>query len=841
MSFSSYLQDYLVQRLSEERGLMVFDPHRRYREICDALASRGVTVLDACGPTTESRDQIARAWLQIPHDGSLQLLVYRDRAAAVDEERLLDPLSSFSELMGVFPRPGAAHENYRSLAVQAYPEFTEEVESLFAHGEPAVSVLDALGSGRTFPVLADITGFSSPRDIVIALLDSRTDLFMRVSASPAAAAELDALVSSVLGIPSGTASTPDALWRILLFSEFALARGESLPPAYRQVPHAPPSRAQAISRLNDRLRRDLVHDYLDRAETIAEELGLAALNDGDLEAEPAATFRFQNVQTLRRAVEAVSAGDPEAAAALVGAGRATIWAEHDALLSAAWYVVQQARDMIEALAAAPADEIGQDPVGWYRRRGLCVDRAYRALVFSHGRLPDEEPYGVDLTALLESLSNAYRVWIGRVQSALIGEVRRAGWPPDGTIRQDRIFERVVEPLLAEGKRVAYFLVDALRYELADSLAEKLKAGRTVSLEVGAALIPTKTPLGMAALGPENRAKLAVRIDGGGWKVFRGDQALATAADRDAWFLRYKGDQCVAETLAKWHKRKKGSPLPDTVSLAVIRSTEIDSAGENADALLRSSLENLMNELAVGVRKSFDLGFDAVVVTADHGFLYLPQRVAGDHVTLPPGNAVVRHDRFAFGSFEPAEQVLMLSGSQLGYEVNAESVIVPVSPGVFAHPGSYTHGGLSLQEALIPILTVQAAPAQRARAVAVSLRYRDRKEARVTSLNPAVTIAVGGEGKELDFDESWAGQRVEIQIVVVADDNTTEVGRVGPNEFLDTDTGQLRIRTGTTTTIPIVLDEEHRGRCTVRALNPNTQVEYDSITLDVSILDFGMES
>jgi hypothetical protein len=74
-----------------------------------------------------------------------------------------------------------------------------------------------------------------------------------------------------------------------------------------------------------------------------------------------------------------------------------------------------------------------------------------------------------------------------------------------------VFDRLVAPKLREsGRRVAYFLVDALRYELGVALEQQLEDDGHIELQAAFAQLPSITPVGMASLLPEAGQQLYLR-------------------------------------------------------------------------------------------------------------------------------------------------------------------------------------------------------------------------------------------------------------------------------------------------------------------------------------------
>lgn len=835
MTFSTYFNNYIFNLAKTERLLVVHDEEGRYRGLCESLTSRGILFVDGDRPTLEVRETLAPLWAGLPANPSQLILLYR---SCIPSDPFQDSLVAFERVGRLFPEPGAAHEEYRSLVRGAYPDRGDEVDALFAGGEPTIAAVDSLATGNRYPSLTGHTGKSAPIEIILDLL-TQDSSYDTARASPPSRSELETLLGSTISLPTTMGNLPE-IWRFILYSEFALSLGAALPSGLSSLPQASIASKPTISTLCRRLRAEHPSRYLDEAERIERELDLASeARDIEHFAE-IDTFAFQSAAALRSTVDALVAGKLEEAAATLVAAEASLWSHHDFRLQSTWELLRQAMLTLEAMAKAPAHECAGDPVAWYRGLGLSVDRSYRSFVFVYSRLEDENPYGARLADLVEFLAERYRQWIDAVQGSFLGKVKRDGWPLHGLARQDRIFPSEVASALVAGKRVAYFLVDALRYELGDALAGKLEGEHKVTRSAAAALLPTKTPLGMAALAPDTAGALSISLEADGWTVSRGSTRLPTVADRDALYSAYKGDQVLVETLERWLARGPRQKPEAKIQLAVIRSQEIDSAGEVAESVFRSSLENLMTGLARAVRKCFAMGFDRVVITADHGFLYLPLRKPGDQVSLPLGTLLVKGDRYAFGSFEPSEAIISFNSATLGYPLNnaggkAVSLVMPASVGSLAKPATYIHGGLSLQEALIPVLVFEALAKKAEQKITVTLCYRDKKKARCTSLTPSVMVAVIGSAQGLGFEEDWATRGVEIE-VAIKDGSGNTIGSIGANEFLDSDTGFLRIRPGTSSPIPLRINEDFRGSCMVSASDPTTGKQFDRIDLDIDVLD-----
>jgi hypothetical protein len=156
------------------------------------------------------------------------------------------------------------------------------------------------------------------------------------------------------------------------------------------------------------------------------------------------------------------------------------------------------------------------------------------------------------------------------------------------------------------------------------------------------------------------------------------------------------------------------------------------------------MEGVVEQIARCLQKLASVGIENAVVTADHGHLFFAtERETSMRIEAPGGDQVDLHRRcwIGRGGATPPGTV-RVSGAKLGYTTNLD-VVLPASTSVFKAGGdlAYHHGGASLQELVIPVLTV------RTRAVAA------RPEKQVLSVKPgfeavtnrifSVEISLGG--------------------------------------------------------------------------------------------------
>ncbi len=279
----------------------------------------------------------------------------------------------------------------------------------------------------------------------------------------------------------------------------------------------------------------------------------------------------------------------------------------------------------------------------------------------------------------------------------------SAWTVPGALHQTRVYPDVVQ---AMGGRVAYFLVDAMRYEMGVELARQIEGAKDLRVQAGVAALPSITPVGMAALLPgasasfdlvDAKGKLAARIEG---------SDLSSLSERMK-FLKAKVPDAVEMTLGKLLGTSPAKVAKEigTASLIVIRSQEIDFVGEmDGDLLARQVMDTVIGNLARAVKKLAAAGIENFVITADHGHQFAIRKDDDMKTDNPGGVTLDLHRRcwIGHGGSVPAGAV-RVAGAELGYHTDLDFVF-PTGLGVFKAGGglSFHHGGFSLQELVIPV-------------------------------------------------------------------------------------------------------------------------------------------
>jgi hypothetical protein len=157
----------------------------------------------------------------------------------------------------------------------------------------------------------------------------------------------------------------------------------------------------------------------------------------------------------------------------------------------------------------------------------------------------------------------------------------------------------------------------------------------------------------------------------------------------------------------------------------------------------------------------------------------------------------------------------MKGAELGIpgdveEFAAPKTLVPYSRGVL-----YYHEGLSLQECVLPCLSVQLDAAdtktKKASPPRLTLTYRQGKTDRITMRNPVVDLT----WPQADFFSEDGEMEVVVEVV---DSKENIVGSVSAGQSVNPATGGVRIKPGAALAVGLKMDDEFSGAFTVRVLN-----------------------
>lgn len=321
-----------------------------------------------------------------------------------------------------------------------------------------------------------------------------------------------------------------------------------------------------------------------------------------------------------------------------------------------------------------------------------------------------------LDAALKWTSRIYQDCLERINDHFTKLVADQGtWPPQaGSIGATRLWNSFNKDY--QGLR-AIILVDALRYELAQELAQRLEL-TSGQLSPAFSPVPSITEVGMAALLP-GWPDFKVDYVSNGWQITAPDSSenLARKDKRIAWLLQYLGSAAVFD-LDQWLATSL-SELEPEYRWIVVTSSTIDAVGEGAGQVAVHTFESLLGRLEQGVRRLLAAGCMDIHIVTDHGFLLREKVSEPEKVKAKKEDGILKkQERYLIGRNLPPTELphLPVSGSQ---DLMAR---FPWGIGCFVTTGpyNYMHGGIALQEIVTAHIHMQQTVQEQLVGVALEL-------------------------------------------------------------------------------------------------------------------------
>jgi hypothetical protein len=845
MTVLDYVSDLFERRLDREECLLVYDPAERYRPAIEELEDGDRTVIYGEEGTIEGRENAMETWTEMSENspGGHELLIYLPTEKPSDDEaKMQDPYAPFFIGGGIFPSGDA--ESYMELCVRAKSNHEEQIRALFEEDEePDLVTVEAVGGGASWPRLRTVLDVESDREMVRSLLCPTDKQRKKLETDQTWWSEYETFASRVLGFEptAGSGSLDEMqneLARYVLFSEFAfdLPEEEPLPASLADVPRADSSNKKLIYAVCESLRTSKRHEeqYKSLARTVVDDLNLKQQTEGIDDFGELDTFPFEERAFLTAFVEALQDGDRDEARSILEERQSSIWAYSEDRGSD-WVLAERLLDLLEAIdrQSDALEDVGDylaDLVDYYVSEGRRVDTLHRTL---EQTIQEKFWQTGILNELVQDVRRKYRTFADRIQRVFIELVDAEGWPPTKIDRQTQVFDQTIAPSLAEhGRRVAFVMVDAFRYELAAAFADRLPNEVEANIEAAAATVPTTTRVGMSALLPGAEGDLHLGIKDGKIVPQLDGEEVIGPDDRLSHLQKTYGDRCAMADLDAL-LQGDGEAIDETVQLLLVKTREIDTAGESMSDGIERLIDTAQEKYLRAVSALGDLGFEEVHFVTDHGFLLLSEQEPGDRVEKPKGNWRVQKERALLGTGSESSGTLVSRTDELGIAGDFDHVAVPRMLGAFRMGSKYMHSGMSLQECVLPVLSVKIAPDGEAdeQTIDVRLSYRGKREGWVTTRRPMIEIEAT---KQNMFGEEAIEFRLE------ARSNGKVVGHAASSSHVDPSTSLVQIEFGDSVQesikVPLSMKDDFEGEFEIVAVNPITQIRFDAITLKTDYLE-----
>jgi hypothetical protein len=305
------------------------------------------------------------------------------------------------------------------------------------------------------------------------------------------------------------------------------------------------------------------------------------------------------------------------------------------------------------------------------------------------------------------------------------------WLTDTAVRfQELVGETLEHPrhkaskTLGASKGTCILFADGLRYDVGERLRAALSE-RGLSVESGWhwAALPPVTPTAKPALSPV-ADQLCGSATGDGFCPNVTEAGKRLTPDRFTTMLEGRGYQVL-----------RGGATGDPTGLAWTECGKIDRKGHDEGWQLAHRIADEVETLADRIQALLKAGWKEVRVITDHGWLLLP----GGLPKVELSKAVVE-DRWGRCAVVKPDAKIEVPQRTWHW---SESVWMALAPGIgcFVAGKEYAHGSLSLQECLVPRLTVTAAPATTTASIL---------SAKWTGLRCKVTVEGAATGIQVDL-------------------------------------------------------------------------------------------
>lgn len=352
----------------------------------------------------------------------------------------------------------------------------------------------------------------------------------------------------------------------------------------------------------------------------------------------------------------------------------------------------------------------------YADKGYEMDNFYRHFHYAFGcSLKDSNPLLEDkLKHAAEYVEAVYQNWFlkeltGCWTNAISDNLASLGYVSEIGKQRD-FYAHYIKSLAGKNSRAFVIISDALRYEVASELCDTIvrTTKGTAKLDAVQAVFPSITKFGMAALLPGRRLSVNDEMD----VLVEGMPTRSTPEREKVLCASNASSVAVQYNDILKMKRAERRELVGGKEVVYIYHNTIDAIGDKAPTekkvfeACEDAMQELINLLRIVIN---DMQGTDIFITADHGFLYTYSPITeGDKLGKSAFTGEVFEVGRRYAITDPATTADYLMPVQLEGEVEGtpvkgytpqDSTRIKVSGG----GENFVHGGVSLQEMVVPVI------------------------------------------------------------------------------------------------------------------------------------------
>ena len=378
--------------------------------------------------------------------------------------------------------------------------------------------------------------------------------------------------------------------------------------------------------------------------------------------------------------------------------------------------------------------------------------------------------------------NWYLATLGSKWTTLVSDELAESSALAGIPQQADFYKKYVKPIEDSGSRVYVIISDALRYEVAVDLTGQLlkETKGTAKISSVQSVFPSATKFGMAALLPHEQLQMTDDI-----KVLCDGEPTDGTAGREKILNRtHAGNAALTYRTFLSMKREERREKVKDAQVVYIYHNAIDAVGDKAatEDQVFDACEQAILELKNLVRLiTNDCSGANILITADHGFLYSYKPLDESdkaEKSFVSGHIIELDRRYviAYGDCT-AEHMLRIPMTHLNSNLVGFTPLDNIRMKKQGGGMNYIHGGISLQECVVPVIEFKNIRATSkkfvdVRKAEIQLLSQSRKVSNsIFSLDFYQTEAVGGKVAAAAYEIYMAdesGRAVSDKKTVIAD-------------------------------------------------------------------------
>lgn len=814
MDIQGYILDHWLAKMKPESPVLtIYDKDGIYYDLLPLAKEKGIKVIDTTKGLLNARLSASRFWCnELSLNKDSRMIIYRKRLMPTNKRDWVEePFLSFFKSGQVFPY--GPQDGYENICRAFLPAKQKELNQLFEQGSTSFNIINALLDGAAYPELEQLTTGKSFAEITVGLLTQTqcSDMKWLKEWKVFASAQYPGLDANGVTLKDVQLK----LWSYLLFSEFVFDLPEILPDNLTSVAMAPEQMKEKVYLICDKLRNqiNLRETYVRMANKVAEQLKLQEVFAKSKHLGDRVTFSFENNVEYDRFISYLKEGKQEDATVLCKKNLSDVWCQEELKVATFWKLAEHTLTLTACIQLGiKSDGTLKELVDWYAESGCLADYAFRKY---HTDLLGAIITPKQVKELTEIVNIRYQEFTERAVKIYQQSITQL---KDFPVLKNQGCLQKVYPALEEGKRTVFVMVDAFRFEMGKKFSEQIERSYRKQVEFSPRIsyLPSVTRFCMA----NHLGNIVLAEKLGKLQPLIGVDAIITPEDRVEYLRKKTAVEIQDVRLEDWN----ASAISDNTRLLIVRSVGIDTAGENDKLNGLAAMEREVIRLARLIEDCKRLKFDLAVLVADHGFMLQPAFRVSDQIQKPAGNDIVLEEsRMLAGNLNDTPDTLSFTPAQFGANISAMKLVYAKDFTVFRRGEMYFHEGMSLQENVVPVITVKLQEEKQRQQYRVSLTYKDKNEGTVYMHRPIIDVNVA-------FSDLFAND-VNIRITVVGD-NGCPIGRPegkfynDVTELIDIPANANKIRQ------PISIDDNYNGHTiTVTAFDAETNVRLSVLRLN----------